>query len=291
MNNDNNISDQENSEHIDFFKKVEVSFTKSKEDIWDTLSENLKEDNFVQPKGKLISMVWYKVAAAVLIILVGSTSFMKFYTTTVFSDKGNHTNHILPDGSLVELNAASTISYHPYWWKFDREVSLEGEAFFEVKKGSRFNVESTFGNTEVLGTSFNIYARNNEYKVFCKTGRVKVSNITSTVELIITPGNIAVIENKTNSGRIENISSENITSWRVNEFVFNKESLVKVVEEIEYQYNVNIVLDVDQSDELIYSGRFKKRESADSTLELICQSFNLKFTSTGKNGYKISTNN
>ena len=54
---------------------------------------------------------------------------------------------------------------------------------------------------------------------------------------------------------------------------------------------MSILLDVYRPDELIYSGRFKMQEFADSTLELICQSFNLKFTSTGKKDYKISTNN
>ncbi len=291
MNNDNNISNQENPEHIDFFKKVEVPFTKSKEDIWDTLSEKLEKDDFVQPKGKLISMVWYKVAAAVVIILVGSTSFMKLYTTTVFSEKGNHTNHILPDGSSVELNAESEISYHPYWWNIDRAVNLEGEAFFEVKKGRKFNVISTYGNTEVLGTSFNIYARNHEYKVFCKTGKVRVSNNSSTVELVITPSEMAILDLKHNTGRIENDLLDNIISWRLNEFYFEATSLAKVMEEIEMQYNVSITLEVDNLESLTYSGRFTKKETADVTLELICQSFNLNFTSKGKNNYNISMNN
>jgi transmembrane sensor len=291
MNNNNNISDQENSEQIDFFKKVEVPFTKSKEDIWDALSERLEKDDFIQPKGKLISIVWYKVAAAVLIILVGCTSFMRFYTTTVFSEKGNHTNHILPDGSSVELNAASTMSYHPYWWGINRAVNLEGEAFFEVKKGSKFIVISTYGNTEVLGTSFNVYARNSEYKVFCKTGKVSVSNNTSTVELVIMPGEMAILDLKNNTGRIENDLLDNINSWRLNEFYFEATPLAKVIEEIEMQYNISITLDVDNLDSLIYSGRFTKKVTADVTLELICQSFNLNFTSKGKNNYNISMNN
>ena len=291
MNNNKNISDQENTEHIDFFKKVEVPFTKSKEDIWDALSKKIEKEDSIQPKGKLISMVWYKVAAAAVIILIGSTSFMKLYTTTVFSEQGNHTSHILPDGSSVELNAASTISYQPYWWSINRAVSLEGEAFFEVKKGSKFIVMSTYGNTEVLGTSFNIYARNHEYKAFCKTGKVRVSNNTSTVELVITPSEMAILDLKNNTGRIENGLVENIISWRLNEFCFEATPLAKVIEEIEMQYNVSITLEAGNLDSLLYSGRFTKKVTADVTLELICQSFNLNFTSKEKNNYNISMNN
>jgi transmembrane sensor len=291
MNNNKNISDQENPEYIDFFKKVEVPFTKSKEEVWDTLSEKIGKDDFVQPKGKLISMVWYKVAAAVVIILVGSTSFMKLYTTTIFSEKGNHANHILPDGSSVELNAVSSISYHPYWWKITREVSLEGEAFFEVEKGSNFSVTSKLGKTEVLGTSFNIFARNHEYKVFCETGKVRVSNNSSTVELVIVPGQMAILDQNNNTGKIEKKLLDNITSWRLNEFYFKAIPLTEVINEIEIQYNVSITLDVDDSDSLTYSGRFTKKGTADVTLALICQSFNLNFTSKGKNNYNISMNN
>jgi len=291
MNNDNNISDQENPEHIDFLKKVELPFTKSKEDLWHELSDKLETINASQPKGKLISMVWYKVAAAVVIIIVGSTSLMKLYTTTVFSEKGNHKIHILPDGSSVELNAESQISYHPYWWGINREVSFDGEAFFEVKKGSKFNVVSTYGNTEVLGTSFNIYARNHEYKVFCKTGKVRVSDNTSTVEFVIKPNEIAILDLKNNTGRIENDLSSNIISWRLNEFSFEAIPLAKVIKEIEMQYNVSITLKVDNLDSLTYSGRFTKKETVDVTLELICQSFNLNFTSKGKNNYNVSMNN
>jgi len=196
----------------------------------------------------------------------------------------------LPDGSIAELNAASEIAYHPYWWKLNRQVSLEGEAFFEVKKGSSFKVSSKFGNTEVLGTSFNIYARNKEYKVFCQTGKVAVSNKSSSVNLIISPGDMAILDNKTSTGVIRYGASANIIAWRLNEFNFNQEPLAKVLQELSIQYNVNIELDNNNLNNLVYSGRFKKKESVELTLTLICQTFNLKFIPKGKHRYTISRN-
>jgi ferric-dicitrate binding protein FerR (iron transport regulator) len=291
MNDNKNISEEENSEQQEFFKKVEIPFTRSKEEVWDTLSKKIEKEDFVQAQGKLISMVWYQVAAAVVILLVGSTSFMRLYSTVVFADKGKHIHHFLPDGSSVELNAASTISYHPYWWRFKRDVTLDGEAFFEVKKGTQFIVESRFGKTEVLGTSFNINTRNKAYKVFCKTGKVKVSNSSSSVALLITPGKIAVLDLKNNTGKVENRLSDHVISWRLNEFYFDAKPLKEVVEEIEIQYNVSITLADDISEGLIYSGRFTKKGSADVALELLCQTFNLNFTSIEKNSYNLSSNN
>ena len=100
---------------------------------------------------------------------------------------------ILPDGSIAQLNGSSTLKYHPYWWNISRNISLEGEAFFEVAKGSKFSVESKNGTTSVLGTSFNIYARSNQYEVVCVTGKVWVENATGEVSTIITPNQKAVL--------------------------------------------------------------------------------------------------
>ena len=71
------------------------------------------------------------------------------------------------------LNAASRLQYHPYWWRFERQVKLEGEVFL-VKPGTLFKVVSEKGTTEVLGTEFNIYSREKNYSVFCQSGTVKV---------------------------------------------------------------------------------------------------------------------
>ena len=291
MNSNKNIPDQDTLEQLEFFKKVEVPFSKTKEDLWDKLSQKLDHKESNKPKGKLISMSWYKVTAAVIIILLGITSFTKLYTTTITTQKGEHLSHILPDQSVIELNAASAISYHPYWWSFNRTITLEGEAFFEVKKGSKFTVTSSNGSTEVLGTSFNIYARNTEYSVFCKTGKVKVCNNDSSIKLSLKPNEMAILDKVNSTGKIKLVSLDNITSWRSDEFRFEATPLKEVMEDIQIQYNVNIILDVDHPETLIYSGRFMKNKNVDVTLELICLSLNLNFTSQGKNNYKISTNN
>ena len=81
----------------------------------------------------------------------------------------------LPDNSIVTLRGGSELSYAPYWWFADRSLQFEGEAFFDVEKGSSFTVQSDNGVTQVLGTSFSIYANDENYEVFCKTGKVKSS--------------------------------------------------------------------------------------------------------------------
>jgi len=62
---------------------------------------------------------------------------MRFYTQTITVPKGHHLVAQLPDGSTVDLNADTKLSYHPYWWRFARTVNFEGEGFFKVKKGKK----------------------------------------------------------------------------------------------------------------------------------------------------------
>ncbi len=289
---DKHISyNQRNSEHDDFLTKVEIPFAKSKDEIWGIISDKLSDRPHIKSKTKVISMIWFKVsAAAIVILLIGTSLFLKFYTKNFHCNKGEHISQVLPDGSVVEMNAESSISYHPYWWNFDREVTFEGEAFFEVERGKKFKVLSENGITEVLGTGFNIYARNNDYKVYCETGKVKVSSTKTNVDFIISPGEIVIIDNENKLGKVENIKAENILSWKNNKFIFTSELLTEVFEELERQYNVSIITDLENPDDYIYTGYFTKDVSVKSSLNFICKSFNFTFVKLEKNKYKVLQN-
>lgn len=270
------------------FEKVEIPFSDSKEEVWDKLFERLSEESGLQAEKKMRSISWFKLAAAVVLILLGGiTLFLKFYTTTIQTEKGEHISHFLPDGSAVQLNAVSSISYHPYWWRFERELLFEGEAFFEIEKGKDFLVTSENGETKVLGTSFNIFARNNDYNVYCETGTVKVSSTTTDVELIIKQGQQAILDNNNKLGKIENFKADQILDWKNNKFNFNAEPLNKVFAELERQYNVNINIELDDATGFLYTGYFTKSTSVEVTLDLICKSFDFTFVKLGNKNYSV----
>lgn len=278
----------DNDKHLQFLNKLESPFDTSKDELWDKIAERTIEKR----KTKTIQLSWLKYsAAAVVALLIGLTSFLKFYTKTITAEKGEHIAHVLPDGSKIEINAATTIRYNPYWWTINRELSLSGEAFFDVKKGESFTVVSENGLTEVLGTSFNIYARDTDYEVYCKTGKVRVASTKSNVELIISPGEFAILDNKLEKGNIEKRDDNIAIAWKYNKFIFTAKPITKVIEEIERQYNVEISHSTNNLKSLIYSGNFNKTSSVEESLNIICKSFNLNFEEIGKNKYKIYLNN
>ena len=89
----------------------------------------------------------------------------------------------LPDSSFVALNMGSELYYTKKGWQTERRVELKGEAFFKVKKGSIFEVETDQGIISVLGTEFNVKSWNNYFEVTCYSGLVRVKTPKKTVQL------------------------------------------------------------------------------------------------------------
>lgn len=232
-------------EEKEFFSNLEFSYSRTKEDVWASLDQKLdrKDTETTKPQARVIPMkrIWLSVAAAVALILT-SGLFARFYTTSVSVSAGEFTSHTLPDGSEVHLNAETTLSYNPYWWRFERKVAMEGEAYFVVAKGERFSVISNQGSTEVLGTEFNVYARGEVYEVYCKTGKVKVSNASASASEQITPGESARVSKSAVLKLRKAGQEEEVLSWRSGRFVYNNTPLTKVFEDLERHYAIEINL-------------------------------------------------
>ena len=271
----------------DLFVKIDMPFKKNKNEVWASISKEINENPKLKTKHRINYKLILRIAAVISCILIGSGIFLKTFTKNIKCSYGQQISQVLPDGSVVFLNAGSEIAYQPYWWKFNREVLMEGEGFFEVKKGKIFTVKSNNGTTEVLGTSFNIYARDKNYNVFCRTGKVKVYGVNPNKPLIITPGQMAIFSIKNKQGEIKQSSEENILSWKVNKFNFTSMPLSKVFKVLERQYDVEIINNLKIQTDYIYTGYFSKKKSVEKSLSLICESFDITFVKLENNKYKV----
>jgi ferric-dicitrate binding protein FerR (iron transport regulator) len=279
MEHDKNIENQEK----DLFSKTEVSYSKSKEDIWAEMESKLEVPTPV--KGKIVRFRWVKLAAAASVLLIiGLGGFAKLYTVTISIPAGETASHVLPDGSTVYLNAKSSIDYHPYWWNFSRSLNLNGEAFFEVKKGSKFSVDSDLGTVAVLGTSFNIYSRGNDYNVYCATGTVSVSDNKKS-GVVLLPGEATILQ-PSELITLEKVTTDKdaVMAWRNDKFIYNDTPLNKVLEDLERHYNVVISTTAEGHN---YTGRFDRSITLEEALEIICFSFEFEFEKGTQNTYII----
>jgi ferric-dicitrate binding protein FerR (iron transport regulator) len=272
---------------IDLINKMKpLTAKKSKAQVWAELEELLEKP--VQSQAKLRSIFTYqlKVAASIILIaILGVLAGLRFYTTAVVCLAGEQKSAQLPDGSTVQLNAQSAVKFHPYWWKINRQVELEGEGFFKVKKGEKFTVISTNGSTSVMGTSFNIYARDYDYEVTCLTGKVNVVAKQSQDQIIITPNQMVKLNTNGKLDTNLNVDAKLATQWTTGKFLFTQVPLRKVLAEIGRQYNVTI----DNTENLndLYTGSFSKEPNVETVLDLISATFNISYTKSDSGVYTI----
>ena len=183
---------------------------------------------------------------------------------------------ILPDSSSVTLNADSRIRFSDENWGSERNVELQGEAFFRVKKGSWFHVGTNQGSVSVLGTEFSVKDRNNYYEVSCYSGSVQVKSGNNSV--IMHPGSVFRIINK----KVEQypLSLKPEPNWLTGESSFNSVPVQFVLEELERQYNVSVqTANVDPK--RLFSGSFP-HNNLDLALKSVTFPMNLEYQINGK---------
>ena len=204
---------------------------------------------------KSVTMYWLKPlvrVAAVLILLAGSYFiFLSNPLTTITTQASEKSELFLPDSSAVRLNASSTLTYHKRNWESKRQVTLQGEAFFHVAKGSTFDVETEQGVITVLGTQFNVKVRAHYFEVVCYEGLVQVKS--SQTEIKLEPGRMLRIVN----GAIatDNHTVEQSPAWLALESAFESVPIAEVFAEFERQYNVTITTENVNLNQL-FTGRF-----------------------------------
>jgi ferric-dicitrate binding protein FerR (iron transport regulator) len=225
-------------EKEDLYKKIveswEVPAGKSEEQAWQEVNKHIEHGKIVQMPRRTNYIYWLTAAAAVAIfaffLLSPEPSVSMREVSTAMAQR-EHV--ILPDGSEADLNAGSKIRFATEW-SSERVVELEGEAFFKVKKGSKFSVKTNHGQVDVLGTSFNVKDRTGIFDVECFTGKVGVS--AGDARLEITPGEHVVLQ----GDKLQYSEFTGERTWLTGQFVYNDEPLENVILEVERQFNVKI---------------------------------------------------
>ena len=266
-------------EVLDFLDKMEYlqipSGRRGKEDIWAQIDEATDEEDASRGKsGRILPYIpWLGIAAALaLFFLFGPWKSADSVEGTVaeVTSKASETKPIvLPDSSVVTINALSKISYH---FADERNVELDGEAFFEVTKGDRFVVNTALGTVEVLGTSFNVFSRDEHFHVSCKTGRVRVEIPSKGFDQILRPGEQVRLDRDT--VLYTQVVEEFVGRWQTGEFYFDKRPVQEVLDEISRQYDISI--NYDSLEIRTFTGYFIK-EDIELALTMVCEPLDLTY--------------
>lgn len=217
------------------------------------------EKNEIKKQKRSVFHYWQAIAAAVLVCVALSTWYFMGYEEdkwlVVTTAPGQVKNVFLPDSSMVAMAGSSTIKYNLMAFeKGNRDVEMEGKAFFQVRRDedSPFTVISTKTIVTVLGTSFQLSEKDGETDLYVNSGKVAFSLIDDDdVELVLTAGMSAKYEDVKGIQFVESADHENILSWHTKELHFNNTSLENVIRNLSDHYQVQIVNRIEEGDKYL----------------------------------------
>jgi len=195
---------------------------------------------------------------------------------------------ILSDGTKVWLNSKSSLKYPVLFSGTTRDVTLEGEAYFEVSKNphSPFTVKTKSGNVTVLGTHFNVsaYQEDKNFETTLAEGKVKVSEITKAEEketLVLKPGQQARVRNE--AVRVVEVDPFVYSAWKDGKFYFENENLKNILTKMVRWYNFNVRFEQKSLEQIKFTGIVLKDQPIDQFLDIISKTSNVKYKITKLN--------
>jgi len=250
-----------------------------KQAIWAKIEDQTVEKGAI----RRMNTRWLQVAAVLLITVFAGILFQNIYKNhqqnrtiayqVIEAPKGQMKQVVLPDSTIVYLNAASALKVPLEFSAQKREIFLiSGEAFFDVKHDASrpFLVHAGDVTTQVLGTSFNIkfYKELPSLEVFVNSGKVEVHNRTHTLGMY-TPGQ-ELTYNKQNKSFVKRaISGDHLLSWMHNELILDNVSFEELVVYIQNKYNVKFEYTGKKRIQQHYSVRFSSKLSINQVINIL----------------------
>ena len=289
------VNDSSDQELEDFFfeewNKFDTYPSLSQEKI-DSLYCHLHKKMKISPFYK-ITRHWGQIAASILLLFASGLTILYYIQhqelqtlaeqdVIVRSGDSGTSQVSLPDGTLVRLNANSSLTYQQNFGQNNRKVKLSGEGYFEVKKNTekKFIVNTGYIDVTVLGTKFNLYAYEDKdiIEMALVEGHVNVSTSKPPYQTICVKPNEKVTYNKyDNKLNIEKTTTKIETAWLNKELVFREEKLENVFQCISRKFRVKFSIDSSVSVDDVYTGAFDD-EKIEDILEVLKIHYGFNYT-------------
>ncbi len=224
------------------------------------------------------SFLWRSMAAAVTLVLLAASAYWWFRQPLAYETAyGQIRSVTLPDGSRVTLNGHSRLTLSRGWTDgTDREVSLEGEGYFQVKKTrqkNRFTVHTGKLDVEVLGTSFNVISRKYKTNVALQEGSIRVKSSIRKEDILMVPGEVVELVHPKELTK-KKANPEHYRAWTARKLVFEGTTLREVAQIIEENYGKRVVFQDKSVADKQLSGVVPS-DSLEGLLEVLASTFNL----------------
>lgn len=227
---------------------------------------------------------WMQIAASILFIIAGSLTVLTYMQNKTISSlaeqnviirSGDYGKSLvtLPDGTIVYLNAKSSLTYSQDFGRESRNVALSGEGFFEVKKDMKkqFTVKTGYMDITVLGTKFNVYAYQDKdiVEMSLVEGSVNIATVLPPYKNInVKPNEKVTYYKKTGELKHESTSNKAETAWMKKELVFRSEKLENVFNCLSRKFAVSFNVEDESLLDDIYTGTFEN-ENIESIMKIL----------------------
>lgn len=232
----------------------------------------------------------YMVAAIALLVF---GAYFLFVPISITVPHGEIATLEMPDGSTVELNSGSTLSYSRLFGWNNRKTTLNGEGFFSVKSSEHpFTVEANGTVTEVTGTQFNIRSWLNdpgmETVITVAEGEVYFYPVAEkNRNVVLSQGQLSKWNLELDEPtQAESITRENIAGWRNQKLIFNEQPLIAIFHELERRYDVRIDLEISGSEYEKLTAYYNQPQSIRAILDDISLVKDFRYAETA-NGFRV----
>lgn len=263
------------------------------------LGKRLDQEKQQKQKAFRLRNAWRYAAAlvAVVVMAAGFTYYLsqeeKEELIVASATHGQVREMILPDGTKVWLNQSSQLRYPRNFRGKERQVYLEGEAYFEVARNHEkpFTVGSPAMDVRVLGTSFNIKCRPGTgiAETTLIEGEVEVKEKMDKGKITLLPGQKAVLNRVTGRMQVKQVDAKMEIVWHNDLIPFEKSSIFQIAAVLERFYGVKIILSPHVDSTATYSGVLKKKDSIESVLNSLRNSIPFNYKKVDDNNIFISS--
>ncbi|MEY8686759.1 FecR family protein [Bacteroides sp. AN502(2024)] len=259
------------------------------------LYKKLDEEKRKRRKTVLNIQRWMKYAAMIGIICVigGRIGYWLYQNgndpqmLVSVANEGIVKEIILPDSTKVWLNHSATLKYPREFSEKERNVYLDGEAYFEVTPNLHrpFIVQSDAMRVRVLGTTFNFKCDRN-----CRIaeatlieGEIEVKGNREEGQIILSPGQRAELNKNNGRLTVKQVDAKLDAVWHNNLIPFQKANIFTITKTLERFYDVKIILSPDMKADKTYSGVVKRKSTIESVLKSLQNSIPIDYKIVGNN--------
>ncbi len=238
---------------------------------------------------------WMRYAAAIAVILVigGGAGYWFYQSGTdqqmmvAVANEGIVKEVVLPDGTKVWLNNSAILKYPREFSEKERNVHLEGEAYFEVTKNRHkpFTIQSDAMRVRVLGTRFNFKCdkRCRIAEATLIEGEIEGKGNKEEGQIILAPGQRAELNKNNGRLTVKQVDAKMDAVWHDNLIPFQKADIFTITKALERFYDVKIILSPDIQSNKTYSGVLKRKSDIESVLKSLQNSIPIDYKIVGSN--------